>query len=229
MPIQDDTRLLLLTAMRTPAARDDVAAALNAALVALPGTLTNAHIFVGNGSSVPTDVAVSGDATLANTGAITLGTTAVTGKALTGYVAGTQGSVTVVLTTDSILQGMQKLDGNKPSYTEDSFVATFDHSVGAKTVVVRKIGKHTTLEIPLATVADGAGTAVASGATDIPAAYRPATTLTFAVLVVDNGTTRKAGQVVIASTGVITFSVLGTGFTNAAAAGWDRCAVSFSN
>ena len=36
--------------------------------------LTNTHIFVGNVSNVPTDVALSGDATLANTGAMTLAT-----------------------------------------------------------------------------------------------------------------------------------------------------------
>ena len=148
---------------------------------------------------------------------------------LTGYTAGTQGSVSALAATDSVLAGIQKLDGNKPDYTEATFSATFDHSVGAKTVVVRKIGKQTTLEIPSAAVTDGAGTVVASGATDIPAAYRPATTLTAAVLVIDNGTTRKIGQAVIASTGSITFSVLGTGFTNAQAAGWDRCSVSFAN
>jgi hypothetical protein len=36
------------------------------------GTLTSAHILVGNGSNLATDVAVSGDATLANTGALTV-------------------------------------------------------------------------------------------------------------------------------------------------------------
>lgn len=39
--------------------------------------LTNTHIFVGNGSNVATDVAMSGDATMANTGAITLANTVV--------------------------------------------------------------------------------------------------------------------------------------------------------
>jgi hypothetical protein len=34
--------------------------------------LSSAHIFVGNGSNVGTDVALSGDATLANTGALTV-------------------------------------------------------------------------------------------------------------------------------------------------------------
>lgn len=37
-------------------------------------TLTNTHLFVGNGSNVATDVAMSGDVTLANTGAVTLAT-----------------------------------------------------------------------------------------------------------------------------------------------------------
>lgn len=36
------------------------------------GTLTSAHILVGSGSNVAADVAVSGDATLANTGALTV-------------------------------------------------------------------------------------------------------------------------------------------------------------
>lgn len=37
-------------------------------------TLTNSHLFVGNGSNVATDVAASGDLTLANTGAFTFAT-----------------------------------------------------------------------------------------------------------------------------------------------------------
>ena len=40
--------------------------------------LTNAHIFVGNASNAATDVAVSGDLTLANTGAFTIAASAVT-------------------------------------------------------------------------------------------------------------------------------------------------------
>jgi hypothetical protein len=46
--------------------------------VGLSSTLTSAHILVGNGSNVATDVAFSGDGTLANTGALTLANTAVT-------------------------------------------------------------------------------------------------------------------------------------------------------
>lgn len=40
--------------------------------------LTSAHIWVGNGSNIATDVAVSGDLTLANTGAFTIANNAVT-------------------------------------------------------------------------------------------------------------------------------------------------------
>ena len=40
--------------------------------------LTSAHIFVGNGSDVATDVAESGDLTLANTGAFTIANDAIT-------------------------------------------------------------------------------------------------------------------------------------------------------
>lgn len=41
-------------------------------------TLTNTHIYVGNASNVPADVAMSGDATMANTGALTIANGAIT-------------------------------------------------------------------------------------------------------------------------------------------------------
>lgn len=44
----------------------------------LSDALTSAHIFVGSGSNVATDVAMSGDATMANTGALTIANDAVT-------------------------------------------------------------------------------------------------------------------------------------------------------
>lgn len=45
-------------------------------------SLTNSHIFVGNGSNVATDVAVSGDLTLANTGAFTIANNSVSNAKL---------------------------------------------------------------------------------------------------------------------------------------------------
>lgn len=53
-------------------------AAANPQWSAIP--LTSAHIFVGNGSNIATDVAMSGDATIANTGAVTVGS--IGGKAV---------------------------------------------------------------------------------------------------------------------------------------------------
>lgn len=50
-------------------------AATHAATDFLASTLTSGHIYVGNGSNVGTNVAMSGDATLANTGAITVTST----------------------------------------------------------------------------------------------------------------------------------------------------------
>jgi hypothetical protein len=44
----------------------------------LSGTLTNGNIFVGNGSNVATGVAMSGDATISNTGVLTISNLAVT-------------------------------------------------------------------------------------------------------------------------------------------------------
>ena len=48
-------------------------------VAALTTALTSAHIFVGNGSNVATDVAMSGDVTIDNTGATTIGSKKVTG------------------------------------------------------------------------------------------------------------------------------------------------------
>src|ERR1700730_2792281 len=50
-----------------------------AAVVGADVALTNTHIFVGNASNIATDVAMSGDATLANTGVLTLTSTITAG------------------------------------------------------------------------------------------------------------------------------------------------------
>lgn len=64
-------------AAATPAFRALVAADIPS-LPYSSSTLTNTHLFVGNASNVATDVAVSGDLTLANTGAFTIANSAVT-------------------------------------------------------------------------------------------------------------------------------------------------------
>jgi hypothetical protein len=144
---------------------------------------------------------------------------------LDGYVAGTQGSVSAVAATDSIIQGLQKLDGNKPNYVEATFSATFSNSIGALTVVVRKMGKMVMLEIPVGSATLAAAT-IASGATDVPAAYRPAVATTIPIVITNNGV-RAMGQAVISAAGQITISVLGANFS-IGTGGFDRCSLSYS-
>ena len=66
-----------------------------AAVASADVALTNTHIFVGNASNVAADVAMSGDATMANTGAVTLASTITAG--------GPTGSATVapIITYDA--------------------------------------------------------------------------------------------------------------------------------
>ena len=63
----------------------------NAEYTALDGkldpTLTDGNIFVGNGSNVATGVAMSGDATMDNTGALTIANDAVSGALVNSAVA----------------------------------------------------------------------------------------------------------------------------------------------
>lgn len=68
-------------------------------------TLTSANVFVGNVSNVATGVAISGEATLSNTGVITLNTLSITGKVLTNYSA-TAGTVSA---SDTILSAFNKI------------------------------------------------------------------------------------------------------------------------
>jgi hypothetical protein len=68
-------------------------------------TLTSTNIFVGNGSNVATGVAMSGDATLANTGALTLNTVAV-GKGGTGATSFAANSVIISNGTGTALQAL---------------------------------------------------------------------------------------------------------------------------
>lgn len=167
-------------------------------------------------------VRTSNGAWYTNTGTITapVWTAAGTGNTstlLTGYVF----APGAVAAGDTILGAFAKIGP-----VESAPSLTFDHSVGAKTITVRQVGKLVNVRVPLGAISDGAGTVCAT-TTGLASGFRPAAAVTFAALVIDNGTTRKAGQLVVGSDGVLTFSVLGTGFTNAAAAGWDSIAVSY--
>lgn len=91
--------------------------------------LSDGNILVGNGSNVATSVAVSGEVSLANTGAMTLSNAAVIGKVLTGFSA-SSGSVAA---TDTILEAFQKLQGAKvagPASATSNRIALFDGTTG---------------------------------------------------------------------------------------------------
>lgn len=107
-------------------------------------TLTDTHIFVGNGSNVATDVAMSGEATIANTGAVTLSNAAVIAKVLTAYSSGAG----VVSAADSILGAIQKLNGNTAA------LVTGVSSVNALTGAVALTGTTNRITISAANVFD---------------------------------------------------------------------------
>lgn len=90
-------------------------------------TLTNTHILVGNGSNVATDVAVSGDLTLANTGAFTIPIGTVTDAK--GALAG-KPACTVVSTSNLTLSGLQTIDG--VSTAVNSLVLATAQSTGSQ-------------------------------------------------------------------------------------------------
>lgn len=84
------------------------AEAYAASLVTSAGVLANGEIFVGNPLNIATAVPMSGQATIINTGAVTLSNAAVIAKILTGYVSGA-GTISA---SDSLLSAIQKLNGN---------------------------------------------------------------------------------------------------------------------
>jgi hypothetical protein len=109
--VKSQAQNLVLASPNGSSGLPTIRALVSADIPVLPyssSTLTSAHILVGNGSNVATDVAVSGEASIANTGAVTLTNSAVIGKVLTAYSSGA-GTVSA---TDTILQAIQKLNGN---------------------------------------------------------------------------------------------------------------------
>lgn len=113
-------------------------------------------------------------------------------------------------------------------YGQDAFTATFNNAVGALTVLVHVVGKLVVLEIPAGSTSDGGGAAIQSGATDVPSEYRPQADISFPVVVTENGA-KATGKLVVTSAGRMNFykDAASGNFTDNAAAGWDRCRVSF--
>jgi hypothetical protein len=91
--------------------------------------LTDTYIFVGNGSNLAVGVAMSGQASISNAGVVTLLNSAVISKVITGYTSGAG----TVAATDTILQAIQKLNGN--TVANDSLVV---HLAGTETITGAK-------------------------------------------------------------------------------------------
>jgi hypothetical protein len=72
------------------------------------GPLTNGQIFIGRTGLAPLLSVISGEATMDASGDVTLDNNSVTGKVLTGFTSGAG----TVAATDTILEAIEKLDGN---------------------------------------------------------------------------------------------------------------------
>ena len=124
--------------------------------------LTSAHILVGNGSNVATDVAMSGDATLANTGALTIANAAVSKAKLataiqpaavikyaaqyttTGGAAAEAITVTGALATDLafvqlVNDGTNNVSVLSAAVTADTLTVTFSADPGADAIIYYQI------------------------------------------------------------------------------------------
>jgi len=107
----------------------------NAATVVTNANLTGGVTSVGNAATVVTNANLTGEAT--STGnAVTLANSAVIGKVITGYVSGAG----TVAATDSILQAIQKLDGNNSTNANLTGPIT---SVGNATSIASQTGTGT--------------------------------------------------------------------------------------
>jgi len=95
------------------------------------GALTSAHLLVGDGSNVATDVAMSGDVAIDNAGATSIATGITTHKLPAGVAAGYV-----------VARGITALDGSNPTSvatgltTVTGFAATVNATTGTAVVTV---------------------------------------------------------------------------------------------
>jgi hypothetical protein len=158
----------------------------------LPSSLTSAHLLVGNGSNLATDVAVSGDLTLANTGAFTIASHAVTNAKAAQMVAHT-------------------FKGNNTASTADAIDLTATQLTAELNVVVGDSGSGGTkglMPAPAAGDAAAGKFANAAGGWSVPAGGLSAT-LTSAHILVGNGSNvatdvAASGDLTLANTGAFT-------------------------
>lgn len=109
----------------------------------LSKTLTSGHIFVGNGSNVATDVALSGDASLANTGALTLANSGVTAASYgdsTHYVTFTVDAKGRLTAAASVaLPAASTAASYHPGYTTGQYYSTPTADVGSVSTAINTL------------------------------------------------------------------------------------------
>lgn len=106
--------------------------------------LSSGKLFVGDVNNLSKEMSVSGDATLSNTGVISITNSAVISKSLTGYVI-SSGPITA---SNTILQAIQKLDGNQKIQPITSVIDNYSVHLSDYTLLCDTELKSFTLTLP---------------------------------------------------------------------------------
>lgn len=128
--------MAITTITKVGAFDDDVATQINANFSYLSastagGTLTSAHLLVGNGSNVATDTAVTGDVAITNGGVTSISSGITTHKIPSGVAAGYV-----------VARGITALDGSNPTSvatgltTVTGFSATVNATTGSDVIAI---------------------------------------------------------------------------------------------
>lgn len=109
-------------------------------------SLTSGKLFVGDATNTAHEVLVSGEGTLSNTGVLIVNNAAVVSKTLTGYTM----SSGTINASNTILQAIQKLDGNQRTQVFTSITDNYTVQLSDYTLLCDTGAKSFTLSLPVA-------------------------------------------------------------------------------